>query len=212
MRALVDKPGALRAVLERTIRVFALAGVVCGVALALFAGEWVPKFFGAAWSPAIPFVSVYCLTWGFSAIGYPCYLAFQVRGDTRTVFTFGASGFLARFVVIAAGVVWLGELGLLIGIASTAAINIAAREAMIRRMFPDFSLLRLSAGSVLVASCALGAERLVHLFSSTASGPVRLAVFAAAAAGAAALFDRATVGDAAAQVRGAIHGLSSAPS
>jgi O-antigen/teichoic acid export membrane protein len=210
LRAMAADPGALRNVLERTSRVFALGGVPVGVALALFAGEWVPLFLGTAWKPAVPYVSVYCLTWGLSTIGYPCYLAFQARGDTRTLFVFGSLSFLGRFVAVASGVILFGEPGLLVAVACGVAINIAARLAMIRRMFPDFSLLALSARPVLVTAAAVASARLAEMVFS-AGGialPVGFIVFVGAAVAGAFTFDRATMNDAAVQVVGAFRGLA----
>jgi O-antigen/teichoic acid export membrane protein len=210
LRSMATDPAALRSVLERTNRVFALGGVLGGVALAVFAGEWVPLFFGKAWMPAVPFVSVYCLAWGFSAIGYPCYLAFQVRGDTRTLSLYGSLSFLGRFVAIAIGVVLFGEPGLLVSVAAGAAINIAARIAMIRRLFPELSLLELSARPVSVGALAAASAWLagIVLAGGVLMPLVRLLVFAAAAVAGAFAFDRATLQDAAVQVGGAFRGFA----
>ena len=209
LRSLSTTPAALRAVLERTNRAFALGGVPVGAGLALFAPQWVPLIFGRSWMPAVPFVSVYCLAWGFSAIGYPCYLAFQARGDTRTVFVFGSLAFVARFLLIAAAVVLFGERGLLVAIAAAPAIAIAARSAMIRRLFPDFDLLRLSARPVAVAVVALTATSVVAALPFGATPIVGFLSFCATAAAAAVVLDRATVFDAVAQIRGAVSGTAS---
>jgi O-antigen/teichoic acid export membrane protein len=205
LRSFATQPAALREVLERTNRVFALVGIPIGVALGLFADVWVPLFFGNAWIPAVPFVSVYCLAWGFSAIGYPCYLAFQARGDTRTLFVFGSLSFVGRFVAIAGGVVLFGEPGMLVAVATSPAIAIGARSQMTRRMFPDFSLLRLSARPVAVGIVALVAVfSLSVLLPATGRLPiVRLLIFAVTAGVAAVALDRQTVHDAGAQIRGA---------
>jgi len=205
LRSFATQPTALREVLERTNRAFALVGIPLGVALGLFADVWVPLFFGKAWVPAVPFVSVYCLAWGFSAIGYPCHLAFQARGDTRTLFVFGSLSFIGRFVAIAGGVILFGEPGMLVAVAMSPAIAIGARSEMTRRLFPDFSLLRLSARPVAVVIVALVAVLSfgVLLPASGRAPIVRLLVFVVTAAGAAVALDRRTVSDAGAQIRGA---------
>jgi len=209
LRLLSADASAMGAILSRACRVFALGGIPIGVALALFAGSWIPLVFGARWVQATPFVSVYCLVWGFSTIGYPCHLAFQVRGDTRSMFVFGSFASAARFLTVIVGVVAFGEPGLLVAIACGAGISIAARMAMIRRLLPEFSLLTVCAKPVLTAAAALAATRLVDLSATAHDALVwRGAAFAITVIVGTILFDRATLSDAAAQARGA---LDSAP-
>jgi O-antigen/teichoic acid export membrane protein len=203
LRSLATNPAPLRAALERTNRVFALGGIPLGTALGLFAPQWVPLVFGKSWVPAVPFVTVYCLAWGFSAIGYPCYLAFQARGDTRTVSAYGSLDFLGRFILVAAGVVGFGEPGLLVAVAMTPTIAVAARSAMIRRLFPDFSLLRLSARPVAVAAVALAVTVAMSALPFGGAFFARAAGFSLAALVAALVLDRATLRDAMSQIRGA---------
>ncbi len=214
LRSLASDSTALRDVLERTNRVFALGGVLLGVGLALFADDWVPWVFGPAWRPAIPFVSFYCLAWGFSAIGHPCHLVFQIRGDTRPLLVFGSLAFVGRFAAVVAGAVLLGELGLLAAVLGGAAINVITRTGMIRRMFADFSLLAPSARPVLTAAVAVAATRLLETVvpHSGLEAPLRVVVFAVAAVAGAIVLDRATLNDAVAQARGAMRGILARPS
>jgi O-antigen/teichoic acid export membrane protein len=203
LRSLSATPGTLRRVLDRTNRAFALVGIPIGVALAAFAPDWVPIVFGRSWVPAVPFVSVYCLGWGFSTIGYPCYLAFQARGDTRTVSAFGSIAFLGRFLLIAVGVLCFGERGLLVAVALAPMIAIATRSAMIGRLFPDVSLLRLAARPVAIAAVAMAATVAVSELPSGETVVVRVIAFCAAVTVATVALDRSTVLDAARQIRGA---------
>jgi len=203
LRSLSETPATLRLVLDRSNRLFALGGIPIGVALAAFAADWVPFVFGRSWTPAVPFVSVYCLSWGFSAIGYPCYLAFQARGDTRTVSAFGSIAFLGRFLSIAVGVFCFGERGLLVAVALAPMIAIATRSAMIGRLFPDVSLLRLAARPVAIAAIAMAVTVAASLLPSGEALVVRVIAFSAAVTVATVALDRSTVLDAARQIRGA---------
>ena len=206
LRSIAENSARFREVLERTNRVFALGGVPLGVALALFAADWIPLAFGPTWTPAVPFVSAYCLAWGFSAIGYPCHLAFQVRGDTGPLFLYGSAAFLGRFVAVVGGVIAFGEGGLVAAVLGGAAISVATRTMMIRRMFPEFSLLALAVRPVFTAAAAVAATRLVMIAAPHAGFEplLRGSVFTCAAVAGTWLLDRATLSDAAVQVRGAV--------
>jgi hypothetical protein len=81
---------------------------------------------------------------------------------------------------------------------------------MIRRLFPELSLLELAARPVFVGALAAASAWLVGvvLAGSVFVPLVRVLVFVAAAAAGAVAFDRATLKDAAAQVRGAFPRLA----
>jgi hypothetical protein len=95
---------------------------------------------------------------------------------------------------------------LLVAIATAPTITVAARSVMIRRLFPDFSLLRLSARPVAVAASAVALTTAISALPFGGVLLARIACFFGVAIVAALLLDGETVRDAMWQVRGAAAG------
>jgi O-antigen/teichoic acid export membrane protein len=164
--------------IEQGNRLLAALALPIGIGLALFAGDWVPRVFGARWLEAAPFVSFYCLFYGLGSIGYSSHLAFQVQGDTRPLLVFGSVAHLGRLgVLVVSLLLWKVE-GLLSAVLLGIWIDVGARTLLLRRMFPRTSLLRPVAGPVIVnAAAVLLTQGIAAGVPAMAGLPQRAAVF-----------------------------------
>jgi PST family polysaccharide transporter len=161
-------------------------GVPFGAFVALFAQDIVDFGLGDKWDPAVHLIRIFAITSAINHIGFNWSAFFRARGDTRPLAVAGPVVLLAFLIFPLPLLIASGLDGYGYGIGAMTLISLTLRTFYLRRLFPDFRMLRYTARALaptlpaVAAVLALKAALDTSLAVAIAEAAAYLAVTAAA--------------------------------
>jgi O-antigen/teichoic acid export membrane protein len=204
--AVKDRADLLFESFSKSNRLALLWAAPCGVAVALFAADFVDFVIGDRWEFAVVLIQIFGLTAALNQIGFNWTAYFRARGETRPIAVANAVLLVA---VAAIALPLLAERGLdafAAGMAAATAIFVAIRLHYLTRLFPAMSIARHVARGVTptvpAAAAVLAARLLFEGGRSPGRAAAELAAFVLIAVLATVAFERSLLRESLGYLRG----------
>lgn len=165
--AVQDRLGLLRETFVKTNRLALMWAMPLGMGLTLFASDLVRFGLGEKWRPAVGLLQIIGTVAAISHIGFNWDDYFRARADTRPI---AVAAVASTVALLAAGVPLLysdGLVGVGIGIAVGAAVNLAFRAWYVSRLFEGFRFVSHATRAVLPTMPAVAAVLIIRVFEPT---------------------------------------------
>jgi O-antigen/teichoic acid export membrane protein len=140
-----DRTAVLYEAFIKSNRLTLMWGVPFGAGIALFADDIVHFGLGNRWEPAIGLIRAFAITAAANHIGFNWAAFFRARGDTRPLAIAAPLVLLAFLAIPLPALILFGLDGFGIGIGGMTLVSLIVRTIFLRRLFPDFRLLRYAA-------------------------------------------------------------------
>ena len=165
-----DRTDLLAESFVKSNRLTLMWGLPFGVAVSLFAGDLVSYVIGEQWRYAVGLLQVVGLVAATHHIAFNWDAFYRARGETRPLAIAGLAA-IALTLGLAIPLMAVGGLtGYAIGMAAGQVLYTALRAHLVRRLFPDFRMLRHAARA---AAPSVPAAALVLLARALETGPRR---------------------------------------
>jgi O-antigen/teichoic acid export membrane protein len=203
--AVRDRRDLLFEAFVKSNRIGLMWGMPFGIALALFADDFVEFVYGAEWEPAVGLIQAFGLAAAFNHVGYNWTAFFRARGETRPIAVMGVVGVLTMVGVVTPLLLSEGMDGLAYGIGIAAVIAMAGRVWFLSRLFPSFQILFHSARAIAPTLPAVAAVLAVRAATDADRTPGlalgELALYLAVTVAATWALERALLGEIAGYLR-----------
>lgn len=140
----------------KTNRLALMWGIPFGVGLALFAPDLVRYGLGRRWEPAVGLIQVFGLIAALNHIGFNWTAFLRARNETRPMAIAGPIVLVAFLVVACPLLLIYGLGGFSVGMAFMTLVSLAVRTYYLKRLFPEFRMLRHAARAVAPSVPAAG--------------------------------------------------------
>ncbi|MEA2126008.1 MAG: polysaccharide transporter, family [Solirubrobacteraceae bacterium] len=140
-----DRTALLYEAFVKSNRLTLMWGVPFGAGIALFADDIVHFGLGDKWEPAIGLIRAFAITAAANHIGFNWSAFFRARGDTRPLAVAGPGVLLAFLVIPLPALILFGLDGYGVGVGAMTLMSLCLRTFYLRRLFPEFRLLRYAA-------------------------------------------------------------------
>jgi O-antigen/teichoic acid export membrane protein len=181
--AVRDRADLLFESFAKSNRLALLWAAPCGVAVALFAEDFVDHVIGDRWAFAVTLIQVFGLTAAFNQIGFNWTAYYRARGETRPI---AVANTVLVAAVAAIALPLLAERGVdgfAVGMAAATVIFVAVRLVYIARLFPALGVVVHVARAVAPTVPAVLAVLAVRLIADGGRSPAQaiaeLALFGA---------------------------------
>lgn len=144
----VARREVLAEVFVKSNRVALMWALPFAAALALFAGDFVTYVLGERWRPAEGLLAAVALCVGFGQVAFNWLVFLRALGQTRPIFVATALNAVVFLAVLVPATSRLGVSGYGVAFAAQTLLQIGVRTLYMRRLFPDFALVRHTARAV----------------------------------------------------------------
>ena len=134
--AVRDRADLLFESFAKSNRLALLWATPCGVAVALFAEDFVDFVIGDRWAFAVTLIQVFALTAAFNQIGFNWTAYYRARGETRPIAVANVVLVAAVAAIALPLLVGRGIDGFAVGMAIATALFVAVRLVYVARLFP----------------------------------------------------------------------------
>jgi O-antigen/teichoic acid export membrane protein len=193
-----DRTALLYEAFVKSNRLTLMWGVPFGAGIALFAADLVHFVLGDKWDSGIGLIRAFAIVAAANHIGYNWAAFFRARGDTRPLARAAPIVLLAFLAIPLPALLAFGLEGFGVGIGVMTAVSLSVRTYYLRRLFPEFRMLRYAARGIAPTLPALALVLALKELTdpSAALAAVEFGVYLAATAIATYAFERPLVREA----------------